>query len=110
MAEAPPAAPAPQPVQKVPNTWTSIAEAYQEPSPTDSPMLRTADPSNELEGRVHALQSRRLLRSWVRDVFTELDTDHDGRLSEAELGVKTGMEMARAMIVEMDTNRDGKLS
>jgi len=106
-----PAAPVPQLAQKVGSSWSTIAQAYQEPAPTDSPVLRTSDgPTNELEGRVHALQSRRLLRSWVKDVFTELDSDMDGRLSEVELSVKTGIEMARAMIAEMDRNRDGKLS
>merc|ERR1711865_745731 len=94
--------------------WKAIATSY-EPAPAPSPVVRpkvtaAKGPVPELEGRVHALQSRRLLRGWVKELFAELDADMDGRLSEEELSSSCGLQMARQMIKEMDRNQDGKLS
>jgi Ca2+-binding EF-hand superfamily protein len=110
-----PAAAAPAPAaQEVGSSWTSIAKAYHEPTAVNSPVVRpqvpSSGPTTELEGRVHALQSRRLLRGWVKDLFSRLDSDLDGRLSQSELAAETGVELARQMILVMDKNRDGKLS
>jgi Ca2+-binding EF-hand superfamily protein len=108
--------PAPAPAAKPQSgaAWKAIATSY-EPAPAPSPVVRpkvtaAKGPVPELEGRVHALQSRRLLRGWVKELFAELDADMDGRLSEEELSSSCGLQMARQMIKEMDRNQDGKLS
>jgi Ca2+-binding EF-hand superfamily protein len=109
------AAPAAAPLAKQSGSaWKAIATSYDE-APAASPVVRAKvtgakGPVGELEGRVHALQSRRLLRGWVKDLFAELDSDMDGRLSEDELSVSCGRPMAQQMIREMDRNKDGKLS
>merc|ERR1712166_1194883 len=109
------AAPAARPVsQQSGAAWKAIATSYEE-APAASPLVRPTvtaakGPVPELEGRVHALQSRRLLRGWVKDLFAELDADMDGRLSEDELSSSCGRPMAKQMIQEMDRNQDGKLS
>jgi Ca2+-binding EF-hand superfamily protein len=109
------AAPAAGPVsQQSGAAWNAIATSYEE-APAASPIVRPTvtaakGPVPELEGRVHALQSRRLLRGWVKDLFAELDADMDGRLSEDELSSSCGQPMAKQMIQEMDRNQDGKLS
>merc|ERR1711998_708796 len=109
------AKPTPAPVtEPVTGSWTAIAKSYTEPLPR-APVARPAlsgnkGPTPELEGRVHALQSRRLLRQWVKDLFSQLDTDMDGRLSEDEIASQAGRQMAKDMIAAMDRNKDGKLS
>jgi len=63
-----------------------------------------------LEGRVLAVQSRRIIRSKIKDLFARLDSDRDGRLSVAELASAFGDAMARRIQATLDRNSDGRVT
>jgi len=63
-----------------------------------------------LEGRVLAVQSRRIIRSKIKDLFARLDTDKDGRLTVPELSVAFGDSLARRIHSTLDRNHDGRVT
>jgi Ca2+-binding EF-hand superfamily protein len=63
-----------------------------------------------LEGRVLAVQSRRIIRSKIKDLFGRLDTDRDGRLTVRELASAFGEAMARRISATLDRNNDGRVT
>jgi Ca2+-binding EF-hand superfamily protein len=63
-----------------------------------------------LEGRVLAVQSRRIIRSKIKDLFARLDTDKDGRLTIPELASAIGDSMARRIRQTLDRANDGRVT
>jgi len=70
------------------------------------PKKATAEVAS-LEGRVLAVQSRRIIRSKIKDLFSRLDRDKDGRLTVSELASAFGDGMARRIQETLDRNHDG---
>merc|ERR1719424_1696276 len=89
--------PAPAPAKK--EGWSAYSNLYGSKSPTEQPMKKQAvsgsDEVATLEGRVLAVQSRRIIRSKIKDLFAKLDSDKDGRITIPELASAFGDSMAR---------------
>jgi Ca2+-binding EF-hand superfamily protein len=80
--------------------WTAYKNMYEDPTaPVDVPVQKvtpTRDNSDvaSLEGRVLAVQSRRIIRSKIKDLFARYDTDKDGRLTFSEVTSALGDSVA----------------
>jgi Ca2+-binding EF-hand superfamily protein len=104
------AAPAPQR-----EGWTAYSSLYKSKAPTDAPVSKvkvTTDSSDvaSLEGRVLSVQCRRIIRSKIKDLFSRLDSDNDGRLSVGELTAAFGNAVARRVVATLDRNNDGHVT
>jgi len=89
------------------------ALAKPAPAPTrTAPSEKVAQNSDvaSLEARVLAVQSRRIIRSKIKDLFVRLDSDRDGRLSTAELATAFGTSNARRIEATLDRNGDGRVT
>jgi len=83
------------------------------PAPAAQPRVKVGKDNADvasLEGRVLAVQSRRIIRSKIKDLFARLDSDRDGRLSVAELASAFGDAMARRIQATLDRNSDGRVT
>jgi Ca2+-binding EF-hand superfamily protein len=84
---------------------------YNPPQRAAKPkVLQKKDDVASLEGRVLAVQSRRIIRSKIKELFTRLDIDQDGRLTVSELASAFGDGMARRIEVTLDRNHDGRVT
>jgi len=96
--------------------WTTYSSLYESTSaPVDAPMTKVSVTKDNtqvasLEGRVLAVQSRRIIRSKIKDLFARLDGDKDGRLSHSELAVAFGDALSRRIIQTLDRNHDGRVT
>jgi len=63
-----------------------------------------------LEAQVLVSQCRRIIRSKVKDMFAEFDTDRDGRLSISELAGVLGEGGARRFVALLDQDYDGAIT
>ena len=97
-----------------PSGWSAYNNLYSSKTATEAPMRKVEVHGNDevatLEGRVLAVQSRRIIRSKIKDLFARLDTDKDGRLTASELTTAFGAQIAQRIQKSMDANHDGKIS
>jgi len=111
----PAAAPAPKAAPKSTEGWTSYSGLYESKTVAAAPSTRvvpnkaTAEVAS-LEGRVLAVQSRRIIRSKIKDFFGRFDIDRDGRLTISELASAFGDGMARRIVETLDRNHDGRVT
>jgi len=105
---------------EAPVAWDSYSTLYRSRGPAAalvskvtvgarSQQPHAADVAS-LEGRVLSVQCRRIIRSKVKDLFGQLDTDHDGQLSMDELSLAVGQSVAAQMMAVLDRNQDGFVS
>lgn len=95
--------------------WTAYSSLYDSKGPSDAPVSKVSvkkDNSDvaSLEGRVLAVQSRRIIRSKIKDLFSRLDSDKDGRITIPELASAFGDSMARRIQGSLDRNHDGRVT
>lgn len=106
-------APAPAPVAK-PTGWSAYNNLYSSKTASEAPMRKVEVQGNDevasLEGRVLAVQSRRIIRSKIKDLFARLDSDKDGRLTAQELSAAFGSQIAQRIQKSMDANHDGRVT
>ena len=66
--------------------------------------------TDDLLAQVELLKNQREIRSNVRKIFEECDTNNDGRLSVEECQMVLGGVVAKRLVQVMDSNRDGEVS
>jgi len=87
-------------------------------TPAPAPASTMSSPSSpgvssdiaSLEGRVLAVQSRRIIRSKIKDLYGRLDTDNDGRLMLSEIAATFGQSVAQRLKATLDPNNDGRVT
>jgi len=95
--------------------WTAHSSLYDSKGPSDAPVSKVQVKPDKtdvasLEGRVLAVQSRRIIRSKIKDLFARLDSDKDGRITIPELASAFGDSMARRIQGSLDRNHDGRVT
>jgi Ca2+-binding EF-hand superfamily protein len=104
---------APKPRTVPAQGWTAYKNMYQETSPAvDVPTQKVVPVRDNtdvasLEGRVLAVQSRRIIRSKIKDVYARFDSDKDGRLTKAQVTSAFGDAMSRRIMATLQP-RDGE--
>lgn len=83
-------------------------QPLQAPSGVRSPPASSDIAS--LEGRVLAVQSRRIIRSKIKDLFNRMDTDNDGRLTLDELRSALGVQLVECIQATLDPSNDGRVT
>jgi Ca2+-binding EF-hand superfamily protein len=100
---------APAPAKK--EGWTATRSQYQAPAVPEPIRVQPGGGDvASLEGRVLAVQSRRIIRSKIKDLFAKLDGDNDGRLTAEEVARGLGAATASRILSSTDGSNGGKVT